>query len=106
MTGGVVDPLEGAGEEFAFDVVVRRSSVMARSSAAPRPSRFISCTVKITRWRGTAVLMVRAKSIALTNSGRTLIRVLIFSEKTGSHPASSRASSWLWSSCWAVLQRA
>jgi hypothetical protein len=50
--------------------------------------------------------MVRAKSIALTNSGRTLIRVLIFSEKTGSHPASARASSWLWSSCWAVLHLA
>ncbi len=50
--------------------------------------------------------MVRAKSIALTNSGRILTRVLIFSEKTGSHLASARASSWLWSSCWAVLQRA
>lgn len=50
--------------------------------------------------------MVRAKSIALTNSGRTLIRVPIFSEKTGSHPASTRASSWLWSPCWAVLHLA
>ncbi len=79
---------------------------MASSSAAPRPSPFISCTVKITRWWGTAFLMVRAKSIALTNSGRTLTGVLIFSERTGSHPASASASSWLWSSCRAVLQRA
>ncbi len=77
----------------------RKSSAMVSSSAAPRPRRFISCTVKITRWCGTAFLMVRAKSIALTNSGLTLTRVLTFSEKTGSQPASSRASSWLWSSC-------
>jgi hypothetical protein len=35
-----------------------------------------------------------------------LTRVLIFSEKTGSHPASWSASSWLWSSCWAVLHLA
>lgn len=81
-------PLEGAGEEFELDVVVAQvlRDGVARSSAAPRPSRFISCTVKITRWWGTAFLMVRANSIALTNSGRTLIRVLISSEKTGSHP--------------------
>lgn len=58
----------------------RRSSAIARSSAAPRPRRFISYTVKITRWCVTAFLMVPAKSIALTNSGRTLTRVLIFSE--------------------------
>ena len=50
--------------------------------------------------------MVRAKSMALVNSGRILIRVLIFSEKTGSQPASFSASSWLWSSCWAVLHLA
>jgi hypothetical protein len=47
--------------------------------------------------------MVRAKSIALTNSGRTLMRVLISSENTGSHPASASASSWLY---WAVLHLA
>lgn len=81
----------------------RRSSAMARSSAAPRPRRFISCTVRMTRWCGTAFLMVRAKSIALTNSGRTLMRVLISSENTGSHPASASASSWLY---WAVLHLA
>jgi hypothetical protein len=50
--------------------------------------------------------MVRAYSIALVNSGRALMRVLIFSAKIGSQPASCRASSWLSSSCWAVLQRA
>lgn len=84
----------------------RRFSAMVSSSAAPRPRRFISCAVKITRWWGTAFLMVRAKSMASTNFGRTLTRVLIFSENTGSQPASARASSWLWSSCWAVLHRA
>jgi hypothetical protein len=50
--------------------------------------------------------MVRAYSIALVNSRRTLIRVLIFSEKIGSQSTPSSASSWLSSSCWAVLQRA
>lgn len=44
--------------------------------------------------------------VTQTDSGRTLIRVLIFSEKTGSHPASARASSWLWNSCRAVLHLA
>jgi hypothetical protein len=42
-----------------------------------------------------AVLMVRAYSIALANSGRTVIRVLIFSEKIGSQLASRSASCWL-----------
>lgn len=79
---------------------------MVRSSAAPRARRFISWTVKITLWWGTAFLMVRARSMALVNSGRTLIRLLIFSEKIESQPASWRASSWLCSSCWAVLHLA
>ncbi|MFE2171213.1 hypothetical protein ACFXB3_40045 [Streptomyces sp. NPDC059447] len=42
------------------------------------------------------------KSIALTNSGQTLIWLLIFSEEAGSHPTSVKALSWLWSSCCAV----
>ncbi|MEU8319644.1 hypothetical protein AB0C33_14835 [Nonomuraea sp. NPDC048881] len=48
--------------------------------------------MKITRWCGTADLIVRTYSLALANSGRTFTRVLIFSEEIGSHPAAARAA--------------
>jgi hypothetical protein len=41
-----------------------------------------------------------------SSSERTLMRLLIFSEKMRSRPAACRASSWIWRSCWAVEQRA
>jgi hypothetical protein len=50
--------------------------------------------------------MSRARARAFSNSGRTLIRLLIFSEKTRLQLARSRASIWISSSCCAVEQRA
>ncbi len=76
------------------------------SSAALRARRFISCTVRITVWSGAASLMSRHNPRARSNSGRTLTRVEIFSEKTRVHPAACSATSWLASSCRAVEQRA
>ncbi len=60
----------------------------------------------MTGWSGAASLMSRASLSALSSSGRTLMRVLIFSEKIRLHCAASRAAVWLASSCWAVEQRA
>ena len=76
------------------------------SSAALRASRLSSWTVRMTGWSGAASLMSRASLSAFSSSGRTLMRVLIFSEKTRLHLAASRAAVWLASSCWAVEQRA
>ena len=50
--------------------------------------------------------MSRHSLSACSSSGRTLIRVEIFSAKTRVHPASCSAASWLASSCRAVEQRA
>jgi hypothetical protein len=76
------------------------------SSAALRASRLSSWTVRMTGWSGTASLMSRASLSAFSSSGRTLMRVLIFSEKIRLHCAASRAAVWLASSCWTVEQRA
>ena len=79
---------------------------MVISSAALRASRLSSWTVRMTGWSGAASLMSRASLSAFSSSGRTLMRVLIFSEKIRLHCAASRAAAWLASSCWAVEQRA
>jgi hypothetical protein len=50
------------------------------SSAALRARRFISWAGEDDRWSGAAPLMSRASWIASYNSGRILIRMLIFSE--------------------------
>ncbi len=76
------------------------------SSAALRASRLSSCTVRITAWSGAARRISRARWSAASSSGRTLTRVLIFSENTRVHRALASASSWLASSCCAVEQRA
>src|ERR1019366_6076706 len=55
---------------------------------------------------GAASLMSRHSLSACSSSGRTLIRVEIFAEKTRVPPASCSAASWLASSCRAVEQRA
>lgn len=52
-----------------------------------RAGRFSSCTVKMTVWPGAADLMSRHSVSAASNSGRTLTRVEIFSEKIRVHPA-------------------
>ena len=53
-----------------------------------------------------AVLISWARVSALSSSGRTLMRVLIFSENTRVQRARASASSWLCSSWVAELQRA
>ena len=58
-----------------------RWSASAVSSAASRPSRFISHTVKMTRQCGAWALISRAVFRAFSNRGRTRTRVLIFSLK-------------------------
>lgn len=79
-----------------------RWSARAVSSAASRPRRFISNTVKMTRQCGACALISRAVFSASSNCGRTLIRVLIFSLKILSLPmpylanaSSCESSSWL-----------
>ena len=76
------------------------------SSAALRARRLSSCTARITGWSGAAVLISWARVSALSSSGRTLMRVLIFSENTRVQWARVSASSWLCSSWVAELQRA
>ncbi len=85
-----------------------RWSASAVSSAASRPRRFISYTVKMTRQCGAWALIWRASASAASNWGRTRTRVLIFSENTlsWSMPCLASASSWDWSSRVSVEQRA
>jgi hypothetical protein len=68
---------------------------MVSGLAAPRPRRFISCTMKITGWCGTGLLILRAQPIALMQSGRSFTHVLIFSENTRPRSVSRIVSSWL-----------
>ncbi len=76
------------------------------SSAALRARRLSSWTVRMTSWSGAASRMSYASLSACSSSGRVLTRVETFSEKTRLHLARTSASNWLWSSCWAVEQRA
>ncbi|KOG42273.1 hypothetical protein ADK74_16885 [Streptomyces decoyicus] len=71
------------------------------SSAASRPGRFISHTVKMARQCGACALTSRAVRSASSNRGRTRTRVLIFSLKILSlgMPRLLSASSWESSSC-------
>lgn len=66
------------------------------SSAASRPSRFISYTVRMTRQCGACALICRASASAASNWGRTFTRVEIFSDKIFSRPMPRAASA---SSC-------
>lgn len=76
------------------------------SSAALRARHFISCTHKITGWKGAAVLISVTSASAASSSGRTVMRVLIYSENTRVQPARASTSSWLASSWVTVLVRA
>ncbi len=71
------------------------SADSAISSAALRARRLSSCTVRTTGISGAASLNWWASASAFSSSGRTLMRVLICSEKTLWHSARRRASSWL-----------
>lgn len=73
-----------------------RWSARAVSSAASRPRRFISWTVRMTRQCGAWALISRASARAASNCGRTRTRVEIFSEKILSRPGPCAASA---SSC-------
>lgn len=83
-----------------------RSAARAIISAELRAGRLYSCTVKITGWCGAAALIWRARSSAFSNSGRCLIRLEIFSEKTVRQRALRSAASWTSRSCPLVEQRA
>jgi len=50
--------------------------------------------------------MLLARARALANSGRILIRLLIFSEQIRVQCAWVSASIWICNSCWAVLHLA
>ncbi|MFD7819209.1 hypothetical protein ACFV6E_40825 [Streptomyces sp. NPDC059785] len=79
--------LGGAGEGSELDGMVAQVLGDGREfggGAAPEPLQLVRGEDH--RWCGTALLMVRAKFIALPNSGRTSIRVLILSAKTGHSP--------------------
>jgi hypothetical protein len=98
--------LEGAGEEFELDVVVAQvlGDGQQLGGAAPEALHLVDGEDDPLVRDG---LLDGAGEVHRLDELRPYLdRVLIFSEKTGSHPASSRASSWLWSFCWAVLQRA
>lgn len=85
-----------------------RWSASAVSSAASRPSRIISYTVKMTRQCGACALISREAASAASNFERTRTRLLIFSLKILSlgMPWLLSASSWESSSCPRVEQRA
>jgi hypothetical protein len=107
-TGGVVDACQGAASIARTRPWAVRWSASAVSSAASRPSRFISNTVKMTRQYRACALTSRAVLSASSNQGRTRTRVLIFSLKILSleMPCLASASSWESSSCPSVEQRA